>query len=145
MVEAVFVAGLALMGAQSALPDAFRSLPADVKDKATVVVSGRYQVGRGPCEFLPDGSSRFPLLRGFELTAVHRGDVTSDYLGVDDEPHLLGSDALSGGLEEGAVYLVLLRPSEATLKVLRRRPGSRSYRDALRAEEVVAIVLLTAR
>jgi hypothetical protein len=99
-------------------------------------------VGRGPCEFLPDGSRRWALLRGFTPTAVHRGDVRSDYIGVTS-PRMLGSDASDGGLVDGQEYLVLLRPSKASMTVLRRREGSRHPRHALSPPEVVAILALS--
>ena len=130
------VLGAALMVAGPALPDAFWTVPAEVRDRATVVVSGRYKVGRGPCELLPDGSRRWPLLRGFETTTVHRGEVKTDYIGVGD-PRLLGSDDVPA---EGATYVLLLRPSKASLSALRTPEGSRSHRDALPSDEVLAIV-----
>jgi hypothetical protein len=139
------VFGVALLGAKAAspdapaLPDSFWKLPSDIRDRATVVVSGRFRVSRGPCEFLPDGSRRWALLRGFTPTVVHRGDVRSDYIGVES-PRIQGSEDADAALVEGEEYLLVLRPSGRSMTVLRRREGSRSHRDALPPEEVLAIV-----
>jgi hypothetical protein len=131
--------GLTLMAAAPAMPDAFARLPKEARERATVVVSGRYRVGRGPCELLPDGSRRWPLLRGFATTAVHRGGLRGEYIGVA-EPRLLGPDEAEGTLTEGEEYLLLLRPSEASIARLRTREGNSDRRHALASDEVVAIV-----
>ena len=128
--------GLALLAASPPMPIAFDRLPSEFRERATVVLTGRFHVGRGPCQFLPDGRRRWPLLRGFTPAAVHRGDVRTDYIGVAD-PHLLGSDDV---LADGEEYLVVLRPSAASLRALRRLGGTRHLHSALLSEEVVAIV-----
>jgi hypothetical protein len=123
--------GIALLGARPSMPDAFQRLPAEVREKATVLLVGRFTTERGPCEFLPDGTRRWPLLRGFTKLTVYRGEVGRDYVGVA-EP---GAD-----LVEDREYLLALRPSKGSLDALRRRDGGRSHRDALAPDEVLAIV-----
>jgi hypothetical protein len=133
--------GLVMAGEPTAMPEAYWSVPAELRDKATVVVSGRYWTGTGPHEVMPNGGHRWPLLRGFEPTAVHRGDVKSDYVGVS-EPKLFGPEDGGRKLVPGREYLILLQPSESSSKALRQQRGSRSWRDALAADEVLAIVPL---
>jgi hypothetical protein len=129
------------MAASPPMPGAFDRLPSEVREQATVVLTGRLQVGRGPCELLPDGSRRWALLRGFRPTAVHRGDVAADYIGVT-EPRLLGSE---GALVDGEEYLVALRPSMSSLNALHGRTGGGHPRQALPPEEVLAIVALSGK
>jgi hypothetical protein len=138
---AVVSALLAVMTLETAtpLPEGFARVPAEVRVRATVVVMGTFTSGRGPCEFLPDGSRRWPLLRGFETGAVYRGTVRADYIGVVD-PVATGPAGEAIPLVEGASYLLLLRPSERSSRMLDEPTGSRNPRDALPAEDVVAIV-----
>jgi hypothetical protein len=133
--------GMALMGEPAALPESYWHVPAPVRDNATVVVSGRYWTGRGPSEPLPGGGHRWALLRGFEPTAVHRGEVKATYIGVS-EPNLYGAETSDKGkpLVAGHEYLLLLRPSEPSLKFLRNPQSIRHHRDALAPDEVLAIV-----
>jgi len=133
------ILALAMLGASPAMPDAFLRLPPEVRNKATVVVSGRYRTGRGPCELLPDGSSRWPLLRGFAPVTLYRGQVRTDYIGVES-PRLFGAKDDDPPLVEDREYLLVLRPSKAAKARMQKREGSRHYRDALAAEEVLAIV-----
>ena len=76
--------GLAALETAATLPEGFARVPSEVRARATVVVVGTYTTGRGPCEFLPDGSRRWPLLRGFTTNTVYRGTVRADYIGVED-------------------------------------------------------------
>src|SRR5262245_60200572 len=73
------VLGALLLGAGPKEPEALRRLPADVRSKATMVVSGTFLVGRGPCEVLPNGDRRWPRLEGFMTGVVYRGEIRADY------------------------------------------------------------------
>src|SRR5688572_29980156 len=97
---------------------------------ATVVVSGTFWEGRGPCELLPDGTRRWARLQGFTIRKVHRGTVRSVSIGV--QPEAVRSMGAAGELVEGREYVLFLRPSEDSLKAL-RRPGGHRTRDALAA------------
>lgn len=104
---------------------------------ATVVVSATFWSGRGACELLPDGSRRWARLQGFTIRKVHRGTVRSASIGV--QPDVIWSVGADEPLVEGREFVLFLRPSEKSLKALQRRGGHRS-RDALAADEVLAIV-----
>jgi hypothetical protein len=104
---------------------------------ATVVVSATFWSGRGACELLPDGSHRWARVQGFTIRKVHRGTVRTETIGV--QPDVVWSAGSDGALVEGKEYVLFLRPSEESLKAL-RRPGAHRLRDALAAEEVLAIV-----
>jgi hypothetical protein len=131
--------GLAVLGSGPEMPEAFWRVPAELRDAATVVVSGRFQVGRGPHEPLPDGRTRWALLYGFTPTVVYRGQVKTDYIGVESRRRP-GAEGVGTDLREGREYLLLLRPSEASTAALRRPQSRRHPHDALTAEEVLAIV-----
>jgi hypothetical protein len=98
--------------------------------QAPVVVTGTYTTGRGPCQQLPDGSRRWPLLRGFRIHTVYRGTVRAGYVGLE----------APAGLTEGTAYLVLLRPAPPALERLADPDAGPSLRDALGPDEVVAIL-----
>ena len=109
----------------------------EVPPPATVVVSGTFWSGRGPCEVLPDGSRRWARLQGFTIRKVHRGSVRTASIGVQAE--VVRSAEGEGALVEGREYVLFLRPSEDSLKAL-GRPGPHRFRDALAPTEVLSIV-----
>lgn len=130
--------GIAL-GTAPALPEAFWRLPAETKDQATVVVSGTYTSGRAPCEWLPDGRRRWRLLEGFVTTTVYRGSVRATYIGVER----LERGGEGGGeptLVKGREYLLLLRPSEDSAKMLQEAERERDFRSVLSKDEILAVV-----
>jgi hypothetical protein len=121
------------------LPERFAQIPTEARTKATVVVAGTFTRGRGPCEFLPDGSRRWRLLRGFVPTTVYRGTVRTEYIGVA-EPVATSAAGQAVDLVEGGEYLLLLTPSGDSTNRLEDPAGRCEGRDALRAEEVLAIL-----
>jgi hypothetical protein len=131
--------GAATLAAAPALPGAFWRLPADVRARATVVVSGTYTTGSGPCEWLPNGRRRWPLLMGFSTRTVYRGVVKANYVGVQNRLHATSPER-DLPLVEKREYLLLLRPSDSSRAVIERPDGRMDYRDALPTEEIVAIV-----
>ena len=133
------LAGMALLGAAPVLPEAFWRLPAATRDEATVVVSGTYATSRGPCEWLPDGSRRWRLLEGFVTATVYRGRVRTKYIGVES-PGQFGTGDEKPTLVEGREYLLLLRPSTDSARVLRRSANGLRYENMLSKDEIVAIV-----
>lgn len=68
--------------------------------QAPVVVKATYSVGRGPCQWLPDGSRRWPLRHHFTVDSVVRGRLAERSLPIED----------ASGLKTGEAYLVFLRP-----------------------------------
>lgn len=122
------------------LPDAFHKLPEPVRSKATLVVTGTYGRGRGPCIFMPDGSRRWALESWFRVTKVYRGEAggKSIYIKSRVSPK---SEGKRHELEVGREYLVLLRPSEESLKAIKAGDYVPAW-DALDDEEIVAIVAL---
>ncbi|HEY5883607.1 MAG TPA: hypothetical protein VIT88_02925 [Pyrinomonadaceae bacterium] len=122
------------------LPPAFHKLPEQVQAKATLILTGTFVRGRGPCIFMADGSRRWPLESRFQITKVYRGQVGGKtiYISSSVSPEIgISSAALQNGME----YLVLLRPSEESMKAIKAGDYIPAW-DALDGEEVVAIVKL---
>jgi len=122
------------------LPDAFHQLPEQVREKATIIVTGTYAEGRSPCIFMPDGSRRWALESWFRINKVYRGKVGGKSISIN-RSMLPKAKEVSAKLEVGRKYLVLLRPSSESLRVL----GAGEYVpvwDALHDEEIIAIVEL---
>jgi hypothetical protein len=71
--------------------------------QAPVALKATYSVGRGPYQWLPDGSRRWPLRQSWTIDTVYRGTVDARSIPVDGP----------AGLDNGAQYLVFLRPGPA--------------------------------
>ena len=87
---------------------------------------------------IPDGTQVWAQTSWFQITKVYRGQVGGRFIQINSSM-LPKTQYVSAKLEVGREYLVLLRPSSKSLKVLK----SGDYipvRDALRDEEIIAIV-----
>ena len=128
---------LALVPQQQNLPDAYYELPEQVREQATVIVKGTYAEGRSPCFFMPDGTRRWTLESFVRVTKVYRGEVRGKFL-------YLNRNALrennSVKLTRGQTYLILLRPSPGSMKVIQGEYVP--IWDALTDEEILAIIEL---
>src|SRR5688500_1536586 len=100
------------------LPDAFYQLPEQVREKATLIVAGTYGEGRSPCIFMPDGSRRWALESWFQITKVYRGEAGGKSIYINSAM-LPKAEGVSEGLEVGHKYLVLLRPGDESMKLIR--------------------------
>jgi hypothetical protein len=131
---------LLLVPQNQKLPDAFHQLPEQVREKATVIFTGTYREGRSPCIFMPDGSRIWALESWFNVKRVYRGEVGGKtiYINSRVSPKING---VSVKLEVGRDYLVLLRPSEESMKVIKAGDYVPVW-DAPHGEEIIAIVEL---
>jgi len=119
------------------LPDAFYELPAQVREQATLIVTGTYGEGRSPCIFMADGIRAWAMEAYLRVTKVYRGEAGGKtiYLDWDD----LRETGMK--LTRGHRYLVLLRPNSKSMKAIRAGEYV-PFWDALDKEEVLAIVEL---
>jgi hypothetical protein len=122
------------------LPVAFHHLPEQIREKATVIVTGTYREGRSPCIFMPDGSRRWALESWFNVKRVYRGKVGGKTIYINSRVSSKIND-VSVKLEVGRDYLVLLRPNEESMKVIKAGEYVPVW-DALDGEEIIAIVEL---
>jgi hypothetical protein len=131
---------LMLVPQNQKLPDAFHQLPEQIREKATVIVTGTYGEGRGPCIFMPDGSRIWALESWFNVKKVYLGKVVGKtiYINTRVSPKI---NDVSVKLEVGRDYLVLLRPNEVSMKVIKAGEYVPVW-DALHGEEIIAIVKL---
>jgi hypothetical protein len=120
------------------LPEAFNQLPEQVRDQATIILTGTYGEGRGPCIFMPDGSRRWALESWFNVKKVYRGKVGGKTIHINTRVSPKIKD-VSEKLEVGQDYLVLLRPNEESMKVIEAGEYVPAW-DALYGEEIIAIV-----
>jgi hypothetical protein len=131
---------LALAPQGQDLPGEFYQLPERLRDEATVVVTGTYAQGRSPCIFRPDGTRVWALESWFRVAKVYRGKVGGKYIRINSAM-LPKAEEVSERLEVGRGYLVLLRPSEESMKVIEAGEYVPVW-DALSDEEIIAIVEL---
>lgn len=122
------------------LPDEYQQIPEQVRSQATIIVSGTFWQGRGPCMWMPDGSRRWALESGFEVKQVYRGRVGARLIYIN-RAELPNSGYVSRNLVAQQRYLVLLRPATESLKLIKSGKGV-TFWDALHDEEIIAIVEL---
>lgn len=122
------------------LPAEFYQLPAEVRERATLIIKGAYGQGRTPCQFLRDGSRRWFLDSWINVKQVYRGQVGRKFININTAM-LPTSQHVSSKLEQDHSYLVLLRPGAQKMKMIATRQGI-TFWDSLRDDEIVAIVEL---
>ena len=122
------------------LPDAYYQLPEQVREKATIIVTGTYAQGRSPYILMPDGTQVWARTSWFRITKVYRGKVGGESIHINSSM-LPKTKYVSAKLEVGREYLVLLRPGSKSLKALEAGEYV-PVREALRDEEIIAIVRL---
>ena len=122
------------------LPREFYQIPEQVREKATIIVTGTYGQGRSPCIFMPDGSREWALESWFHITKVYRGNVGGKSIYINSAMLPKGAE-IREKLKAGRKYLVLLRPNEESMKMIKAGKYAPAW-DALREEEIVTIVEL---
>jgi len=120
------------------LPDAYYQLPEQVREKATIIATGTYAQGRSLYIWRRDGTQVWAQTSWFQISKVYRGKVGGSSIPINGSM-LPKTKEVSAKLEVGREYLVLLRPSSKSLKVLKAGEYV-PVRDALRDEEIIAIV-----
>jgi hypothetical protein len=120
------------------LPDAYYRLPEQVREQATIIVTGTYALGRSPYVLMPDGTQVWARTSWFRIAKVYRGQVGGRSIPINTSM-LPKTKYVSAELEVGREYLVLLRPNARSLKVLKAGEHI-PVRDALRDEEIIAIL-----
>ena len=120
------------------LPDEFYRLPEQIRESATVIVSGTFGCGRTPCMIRADGLRVWGIESFINIKTVYRGGVKCRSIDIDPRK-LPATSHISQELKQGQKYLVLLRPGSETMKKLQTTAGN-GFWDALHDEEIVAIV-----
>ena len=132
---------LAIGGPQNQkLPNEFYELPKSVTAQATLIVTGTYRQGRSPYIFMPDGTIRYARGSWFIVTRIHRGKVGGKSVAVNDTM-LPKSRYVTANFEEGRSYLLLLRPSVASMKAIRTGQYVPVW-ESLHDDEIIGIVAL---
>jgi len=131
---------LTLVPQNQELPREFHQIPEHVRDKATVIVSGTYAQGRSPCIFMPDGSRVWARENWFRITKVYQGKVGGKSIYINSAM-LPKTEEVSEKLEVGRNYLVLLRPNEKSMELIRAGEYVSVF-NAMHGEEIIAIVEL---
>jgi hypothetical protein len=134
---------LMLLPQQAKLPAEFYRIPQKVRTSATVVFSGVYERELSP--HIPRGNTgvyaRY-ILTGFTVENIYRGRIGSDYIGINSAMLPKTGYVCRECLVPGHHYLVLLKPSAESLKIIRTGEGRHYYLNALDGEEIVAFIEL---
>jgi hypothetical protein len=119
-------------------PEEFYQIPEHVRAEATIIVTGTYAQGRSPCIFMPDGSRRWALENWFRIKKVYKGKVGGKSIHINSAM-LPKTEEVSEKLEVGRDYLVLLRPNEKSMEMIRAGEHVSVF-NAMRGEEIISIV-----
>jgi len=122
------------------LPEEFYRLPEQLRERATVVVTGTFGQGRTPCVFRPDGSRVWFIDSWFTVKKVYQGELKSRSIRVNTAM-LPASQYVKKNLDRGHNYLLLLKPDEESVKAMKTEEGL-GFWDSLHDEEIIAIVEL---
>lgn len=122
-------------------PDEFNNLPRRIRNRTTVVLTGKFRKDKVHVQ-RSNGMLAWILTAGFDIEAVYKGDVGSDYVGINgamlpDSKYVRGTD-----WKEGRRYMVALRPASDSSEILRTGEGAHYYTNALSGREIVAVVEL---
>jgi|ERR1043165_3383477 hypothetical protein len=131
---------MSLVPQSQSLPEEFYKIPDKLRERATVVLTGTFGKGRGPCILRPDGTRVWYLDSWFDVKKVYRGKVKSRSVRINTAM-LPDSEYVTKSLELEHNYLALLRPDEETMKAMKTESGVR-FEDSLRDDEIIAIVEL---
>jgi hypothetical protein len=122
------------------LPEEFYRIPKQLRERATVIVTGTFGQGRTPCEFRADGTRVWYLDSWFNVKKVYRGELKTKSIRVNTAM-LPASQYVDKDLEREQNYLILLRPDKEAMKAIKTSEGI-IFRDSLHDEEIIAIVEL---
>jgi hypothetical protein len=119
------------------LPNAYYELPEQVREQATLIVTGTYAEGRSPCIFMADGIRAWAIESYIRIKKIHRGEAKGKTIYLKFN-RLLETNMK---LTQGHTYLVLLRPNERSMKAIREGEYM-PFWEALHDEEIIAIIEL---
>jgi hypothetical protein len=119
------------------LPDVFYELPEQVREEATLIVTGTYSEGRSPCIFMADGMRAWAMEAFIQITKVYRGEAGGKTISLDW--HYLHETGVK--LTRGHRYLVLLRPNARSMEAIQAGEHVPFWR-ALDEKEILAVVEL---
>jgi hypothetical protein len=120
------------------LPNEFYQIPEQIRERATVVVSATFAMGRTPCFWRPDGTRVWGIDSSFHVEKVYRGMVGRKFISINGSM-LPTSEYVAKRLEVDRKYLVLLEPVGKNVRLIRTKQGI-GFWDSLRDEEIIAIV-----
>jgi hypothetical protein len=120
---------------QQDLPDVFYELPEQVREQATLIVTGTYGEGRSPCIFMADGTRVWTMESTIRIKKIYRGEAKGKLI------HLNWGSLRETGvkLTRGHTYLVLLRPDARSMKAIRESEYV-PFWESLNDEEIIAIL-----
>src|SRR6266516_585638 len=87
-------------------PDEFYRLPEQIRESATVIVSGTFGRGRTPCMIRADGIRVWGIESWIHIKTVYRGGVKSRSIDIDPRK-LPATSHVSQELKQGQEYLLL--------------------------------------
>ncbi len=108
----------------------YHEIPKKLKDKAKIAFIGEYWTGRSSCVYMEDGSREWFTTAGFEIKQDFIGNIKVISIGVHPSLKLI----------RGANYIVLLNPTEDTIKIVEKKGGIFTYLNSVSQEEIIKIV-----
>jgi hypothetical protein len=119
---------------------ALDALPSSVRERATLVISAKLTRGRSVCIPRGKGMRAWAIETSLEVHDVLRGTVAARHLQINEAMLPKSKYVPTTKLTEGETYLLLLRPSAESMKIIGDHEGMFNYSTAMRDDEIVAIV-----
>lgn len=120
-------------------PIEYQSIPQKTRSQATVIFAGTYFTSTGAHQKLPDGTIRWRVTSGFRVLTDYSGNIANERIEIS--PFLKKEDPwIATELEEGKLYLVLLKPQAESMEVIKDKDKSFSHLNLVSEAHILAIV-----
>ncbi len=123
-------------------PSEYQSIPAEIRNQATVTFVGTYFITTSSHQQLPDGSMRWRIISGFRVMADYSGIIKSERIEITPR-FKVANPWIEEELEEGELYLVLLKPQPESLKIIKDKNKSFSHLNLVTESDILAIRKIT--
>ena len=113
------------------------SISQDAKEMVQLKFEGTYTTGRAPCELLADGSRRWALTNGFQITSLIEGNLEVEYLEISCDL----DKSEDNQLKTTQSYLVTMKLSKERFAELKLAEPTTlmTYRNPIKSEEILRI------
>lgn len=120
-------------------PIEYQSIPQETRSQATVIFVGIYFTATGTHQQLPDGTIRWRVTSGFRVLTDYSGNIANERIEISS---FLKKENpwIATELEEGEMYLVLLKPQAESMETVKDKDKSFSHLNLVPEADILAIV-----
>jgi len=108
------------------------------EEKINIKFIGEYYTGRGPCQYLPNGTRRWRLIAGFKVKKINLGNIqVSD---IEISPDYNKNANIDDSLELGTDYMVSLALDKEKIEILGNKDTQFTHLNLITNDEIVEII-----